>query len=227
MASRQEMEEVQRRIAARAKWEDDFGSLRRVGGVDQAHLGDRILSAAVALEAPAGKVVEVSTAARPATLPYIPGFLAFREMESALAALRGLERLPDLLFVDGAGVNHPRFAGLATHLGVELDLPTVGVTKSVLCGTCERPPKEPGQSAPLVFGGRHVGVLLQTRAGSRPIVVAPGHRVSVSTAEALARRWLRGRRLPEPIRRADEEVRRHRKNLLGRGPTDFVGAGKV
>ncbi len=88
MVSREEMTAIQRDIARRARWEDGFGPLRLVGGVDQGHLGDRILSAAVVLESPE-KVVEVSTAARPSALPYIPGLLAFREMESALAALRG------------------------------------------------------------------------------------------------------------------------------------------
>lgn len=223
MVSREEMEAIQRDIASRAQWDDGFGPLRLVGGVDQSHLGDRILSAAIVMDSP-DNVVEVSTAARPASFPYVPGLLAFREMESALAALRSLRRRPDLLFMDGAGVNHPRLSGLATHIGVTLDLPTIGVTKSILCGTCERPPQRPGESAPLVFQGRRVGVLLKSRASAGPIVVAPGHRVSVESAEALARRWLRGQRLPEPVRRADAEVRRYRNALLERG---FVAGEKV
>lgn len=111
--------------------------------------------------------------------------------------MKRLETRPTILFIDGCGINHPRRAGLASIIGVTLDIPSVGVSKNVLCGTFD-PPGRVGEASPLVHRGEKVGYVLFSRKGCRPIVVAPGHRVSVDGALYLAMRHLRDHKLPEP-----------------------------
>lgn len=116
------------------------------------------------------------------TFPYFPGLLSFREGPAAMEAVKRLETRPTLLFVDGCGINHPRKAGLASSIGVALDLPTVGVSKNILCGTFDfDPPSRLGGASPLVCEGEHVGYVLFSKKRCRPIVVAPGHSISVSS----------------------------------------------
>lgn len=206
-------------IGSRPVLEDRFTE-EVVAGVDQAFIpaeGGRelVVSAAVALE-PSLRVISRSSAVLEATFPYIPGLLYYREGPAALEAVRGLSDSPTLLFVDGCGVNHPRRAGMASIIGVTLDMPTVGVTKKLLCGTFE--PPGPGEASPLIYEGDRVGYVLFSKKGCRPIVVAPGHRVSVDSALDLARRYLRGHKLPEPCLLAHSHANEIRRGILeGRG----------
>jgi deoxyribonuclease V len=234
--SRAEMEELQRDLAGVARFEDDFEfDPERVGtrteplvaGVDQAFLTDeepeRAVSAVVVLRGDA--VVERVHAVTPLSVPYVPGLLSFREGESILAALAALETDPDCLLFDGSGRIHFREAGLATHVGVVVDRPSVGVAKSLLCGE----PREPaeglpeGARVPVEADGRMetepgtvVGYAYQSRQypGSKrinPLYVSPGHRVSAETAVDLVERCGGDYKLPEPTRLADayaDEVKR-------------------
>ncbi len=193
--------EVQRRIASRVVLEDRFSG-EAVAGVDQAFLGDLVISGAVLL-GPDGDVRSKASHTMKATVPYVPGFLSFREGPVAINAVQALDRRPTLLFVDGCGINHPRMAGLATYIGVILDMPTIGVSKSVLCGSFDLPEKV-GEAKPLVYGGKTVGYLLRSKKGCRPTVVAPGNRISVDSALEMTRRCLKGHKLPEPSRLAHE-----------------------
>jgi deoxyribonuclease V len=129
--------------------------------------------------------------------------LSFREAPIALAALQQVRHQPDILLVDGHGIAHPRRFGIASHLGVLLDLPTIGCAKSVLVGKAAEPGLSPGESTALLDGDDVIGTAIRTRLRSRPIYVSPGHRVSVETAAALVMQCLRGYRLPEPTRLAD------------------------
>jgi deoxyribonuclease V len=129
--------------------------------------------------------------------------LSFREAPIALAALQQIRVQPDLLFVDGHGIAHPRRLGIASHLGVLLDLPTIGIAKSILVGRATEPGPLPGDATLLVDGDEPIGTAIRTRARSRPIYVSPGHRVSLETATSLAMQCTRGYRLPEPTRLAD------------------------
>ena len=187
--------EVQRKVATRVILEDSY-STEFVAGVDQAFFDDRIISGAVVL----GLSLEVTGQAScimSTAFAYIPGFLSFREGPAAIRAVKKLMPKPTLLFVDGCGINHPRMAGLASFIGVMLDLPTIGVTKNVLCGGGELPEKT-GQATPLSHNGKQVGHLLKSKDGCRPIVIAPGHRVSKQSSLELARRYLVNHKLPEP-----------------------------
>jgi deoxyribonuclease V len=206
--------EVQRRIASRVVLVDRFSSeSEAVAGVDQAFQDDLVISGAVVL-GPDGDVRGKASHTMKAVIPYVPGFLSFREGPAAIKAVRALGQRPTLLFVDGCGINHPRMAGLATYIGVILDMPTIGVSKSVLCGSFDLPEKV-GKAKPLIYGGEVVGYLLKSKKGCRPIVVAPGHRISVDSALEITRRCLKGHKLPEPCRLAHEYANRVKNRQAG------------
>ena len=138
-------------------------------------------------------------------LPYIPGLLGFREVPALAEAWARLEAKPGLLFVDGHGVAHPKGLGIACLLGLVLDVPTIGVAKSVLVGEVAGSlPDAPGATAPLAWRGRVIGIALRTRRGANPLYISPGHRVSPDTALRWVLDTLRGRRLPEPTRLAHD-----------------------
>ncbi len=202
------MLDVQRIIASHACAEDRFNELngiQTIAGVSQAFVCNKIISGIITLDYRTLDVKERTHAIETEDFPYIPTFLAFREGKAIISAYRKLppDERPDLLMFDRCGINHPRFAGLATHIGVLLDIPTIGVTKSILCGTYRQPaPVNVGDSRPLVYADRAVGWVLKSREGCNPIIVAPGHRVSVNTAIEIMRHCLRGYKLPEPTRQA-------------------------
>lgn len=201
--SREALHDLQRRVADRAVLRDDRGDVEVVAGVDQAFQDDDALSCALSMRD--GEETERSGARREAPLPYIPGLLAFREMPAALAAVEALGEEPAALLVDGSGIIHPRRAGLATHLGVALDLPAVGVIKNLLCGETEEPTRV-GEANPVVFEGDVVGYSFLSKERCNPIYVSPGHRFSPEGALDLVREWLQGHKLPEPVFLADRCV---------------------
>ncbi|HEX5041850.1 MAG TPA: deoxyribonuclease V [Candidatus Polarisedimenticolaceae bacterium] len=194
----------QAEMRARVERHDRLGPVRRVAGADVAYArsGRALCAAVVVLDARTLEVVGQRTAVKPVTFPYVPGFLTLREAPAVEEAFSSLRPRPDLLLVDAHGVAHPRGFGLACHLGVALDVPTIGVAKTVLVGAALPPGLRRGDRAPLLHGGDVVGAALRTREGVAPIYVSTGHRVSLSTALrwtlALAPRF----RLPEPARRA-------------------------
>jgi deoxyribonuclease V len=199
------LERHQINTASRVVVEDDFCT-DVVAGVDQAFIrsddcdaDEKIISGAVALNS-SQDVVSSSSSSGPLSFPYIPGLLSFREGPAAIRASAGLKPRPTLLFVDGCGINHPRHAGLASYIGVILDVPTIGITKNVLCGSFE-PPEKVGDASLLIFEGEEVGHVFLSKKGCRPIVVAPGHRLSIKSSLDLANKYLRGHKLPEPCRR--------------------------
>lgn len=199
--------DLQRRLADRVICEDRLGPVRRVAGVDVAY--DRrgrsgvARAAVVVLSLPGLATVEQAAVTMPVDFPYVPGLLTFREAPAAIAALARLEHRPDVLLCDGQGLAHPRRLGFASHLGLFLDLPAVGVAKSILVGTHAEPGPEKGDCAPLVDKGEVIGAALRTRAGVRPIFVSIGHRVSLETAIRLVLRCTTRFRLPETTRLAD------------------------
>ncbi|WP_224332478.1 endonuclease V [Haloprofundus halobius] len=238
--SREEMEQLQRDIADAARFEDEFDfdpaavstaestlvpreDRPLVAGVDQAFLDEKAVSAVVV--ARGTEVVERAFSVSDLSIPYIPGLLSFREGGPILDAFESLETEPDFVVFDGSGRIHFRQAGLATHMGVVLDVPSVGVAKGLLCGT----PRESvegrpeGWRTPVEANGRVdaldgtvIGYAFQSRqyASSRkinPLYVSPGHRVSAETTVDLVERLCGGYKLPEPTRLADayaDEVKR-------------------
>ena len=221
--STEAMEALQRDIAEAAVLEDvlevDATDVRDgdalVAGVDQAFLEDRAVSAVVVCEGET--VVAREHATTPLSIPYVPGLLAFREGEPVLAALERLDVAPDVVLLDGSGHIHYREAGLATHVGVCLDAPTVGVAKSLLCGTPSAPidALQEGERVPIEADGEMtapdgdvVGYAYQRRqypdsTTVNPLYVSPGHRVSVETAVEIVAAAGGEYKLPRPIRLAD------------------------
>jgi len=184
---------------------------RTVAGID-VHFsrdGKIAFAAAVRLDARTLELEESVQAALPATFPYRTGFLSFREVPVALAALRLLGSSPDLVMVDGQGLAHPRRCGFACHLGVLLDLPTIGVAKSRLLGSFAEPGPEAGDWTPLEDKGEIVGAVLRTKPGCRPLFVSIGHRIDLPTAVGLVEASVVRHRLPEPSRLADRLSRAH------------------
>lgn len=195
---------IQEALRERVIVRDRLGPLGRVAGLDAGYdRASRTTRAAVAvLSFPELEPVAQRVARRRTRFPYVPGYLSFRETPALLAALSGLRLRPDLLLCDGHGLAHPRRFGLACHLGVLLDVPSIGVAKSRLVGEHERVPEARGAWVPLGDGGEVIGAVLRTRAGVRPLYVSVGHRVSLETAIASVLRCAPRYRLPEPIRRA-------------------------
>jgi deoxyribonuclease V len=207
-------------LAARVEEADRLDEVRLVAGVDVSTTRfdpERLVHAAVVLLAwPGLEVVETATAVQRAALPYIPGLLGFREVPALQEAFGRLRGRADLVMVDGHGRAHPRGLGIASHLGVVMDLPTIGVAKSVLVGKVEGDlPDEAGARAPLTWKGARIGMALRSRARANPLYLSTGHRVSLDTAVLWVERTLRGRRLPEPTRLAHEAAGVSRRQAVG------------
>lgn len=199
--------DLQARLRDRVIRVDRFDRLSTVAGVDVAY-GRRGRSvaaqAAVAIfDFETQQPLEQATATLAVDFPYVPGLLTFREAPAALAALARLRRPPDLLLCDGQGVAHPRRIGFASHLGLYLDIPSIGVAKSRLIGEHAEPGPARGDRTPLLDGDEVIGAVIRTRAGAKPLYVSIGHRVGLETAVALVLRFAGRFRLPEPIRMAD------------------------
>ncbi|MFF9768101.1 endonuclease V [Streptomyces sp. NPDC014636] len=177
----------------------------RVTGVDVAYDDelDLVAAAAVVLDAATLEVVAEATAVGRVSFPYVPGLLAFREIPTVRAALDRLPCAPGLVVCDGYGLAHPRRFGLASHLGVLTDLPTMGVAKNPFTFTYDEPEPARGGSAPLLAGAEEVGRALRTRDGVKPVFVSVGHRVSLPGALAHTLALTPRFRLPETTRRAD------------------------
>jgi deoxyribonuclease V len=196
---------LQRQLAERVVQNDKFTRLQRVAGIDVGFEGPRkeiARAAVIILSFPDLKVVESSIQRMPVSYPYIPGLLAFREAPVVLGAIEKLHNMPDLLIVDGQGRAHPRRLGIASHLGVILNCPSIGCAKSRLVGKAQVPANIFGATSELVDADETVGLVVRTRENTKPLYVSIGHRVSLGTAADLVLACTRGYRLPEPTRLA-------------------------
>jgi deoxyribonuclease V len=199
-----EAREIQRSLAEKVSRSSEVKSPRFIAGVDISvkREAGQATGAVVVLEYPEFRVVEVKLSRGRLGLPYIPGLLSFRESPLILAACQSLKSVPDLVLVDGQGIAHPRRMGLASHLGLFLDTPTIGCAKSLLCGQHEVPAEEAGSRAEVVDRGETIGVALRTKYGVRPVYVSIGHKISLESAIGWVLKCCRGYRLPEPTRLA-------------------------
>ncbi len=195
---------MQEALRGRVATTDRFGKIRRVAGVDVGFEDDgAVTRAAVAvLSFPELKPIEHAIARQPTRFPYVPGYLSFREIPAVLAALKKLKTQPDLLLCDGQGLAHPRRFGLACHLGLLTNIPSIGVAKSLLIGEHGTLPQKKGSWVPLKDGQETIGAVLRTRDGVKPVYVSIGHRVSLETAINYVLRCTTRYRLPETTRAA-------------------------
>lgn len=192
-----------------------------IAGVDAGlEDGGRMMhAAAVLIDAASLQPVASAIARLPVTMPYVPGMLSFRELPAVLSALAQLPEIPDLVMCDGHGIAHPRRLGIAAHLGVWSGLPTLGVAKKRLCGSHAEPAPERGARAELHDRGDWIGTVLRTRDRVKPVIVSPGHRVSLERAADLVLAVTARYRLPEPTRLADRlasqrELRQAQRRLI-------------
>lgn len=194
---------LQSRLAQLVRREDDLRDVKYVAGIDVGFEDDnRITRAAVAvLRFPHLKLEEKAVARLPTSMPYIPGLLSFREGPAILQAFQKLQQRPDLLLFDGQGIAHPRRLGIASHIGLLVDLPAIGVAKSRLRGQTRKPlGAEKGEWTPLWDGDEVIGAELRTRARVKPVYVSIGHRISLPTAIDYVLACTTRYKLPETTR---------------------------
>ncbi len=194
--------EVQETLRSQVIREDALGAVRYVAGVDVGFedKGRTTRAAVAVLEFPGLALHHQAISRSPTRFPYIPGYLSFRELPAVLQALDRLTVMPDLLLCDGQGLAHPRRFGLACHLGVLTDIPSIGVAKSRLIGVHDDPPKEKGQWVPLMDKGETIGAVVCTRNNVSPVYVSLGHRISLPTAIDYVLGCTTRFRLPETTR---------------------------
>jgi deoxyribonuclease V len=193
---------LQTELRGRVERKDRIGAVRRIAGVDVGFEQDgRVTRAAVAvLEYPGLALVEQVVVRVATTFPYVPGLLSFREAPAVLAAFERVRIAPDLILYDGQGIAHPRRFGIASHVGLLLDCPSIGVAKSRLVGAHRMPATRRGAWTPLRDAGELIGAVLRTRAGVKPLYVSIGHRVSLETAVRWTMACVTRYRLPETTR---------------------------
>lgn len=199
-----EARQIQESLRAEVVVSDKFGQVRTVAGVDVGFEKDGAVTraAVVVLDFPGLELREKAIVRQRTRFPYVPGYLSFREAPALLAALKKLRTKPDLLLCDGQGLAHPRRFGLACHIGLVADLPSIGVAKSRLIGTFNTVPQAKGGWTPLMDDGDVIGAVVRTRMGVKPVYVSIGHRISLVTAVDYVLRCTPRYRLPETTRHA-------------------------
>ena len=206
----QEAFRIQEELRRKLVLEDVPEAPRTIAGVDVSYsrARDLLFAAIVVLDADSLEPIEVASASQQPVFPYVPGLLTFREGPVVLEAYAGLRDEPDLLMFDGQGIAHPRGLGLASHIGVVLDRPSIGCAKSRLVGEFKEPKQKRGSMRTLSLHRTKVGVVLRTKDQTKPLFVSPGHRVTVETAATRVLGAGRGYRLPEPTRLAHTAAER-------------------
>lgn len=198
----EEAKAIQLSLAGRVSLVPEVDNVKLIAGVDMSATGVA-RCAVVLLTYPELEPVEIVRAERPLDFPYVPGLLSFREGPAVLAAFEKLSRMPDLAMFDGQGIAHPRKIGIASHMGVLLDRPSIGVAKSPLAVRGEQPGLEPGQWTPWANRkGEVLAAAVRTKRRSNPLYISPGHKMDLPTAIDYVLACCRGYRLPEPTRMA-------------------------
>lgn len=205
--SREEAEAIQKELQKRVITQNGFKEIKNIAGVDLAPMQgeEKLTCGIIVLSFPGLEEIERVSARAHERFPYIPGLLAFREGPAIIEAFKKLKNNPDLMMVDGQGIAHPRGLGIASHVGVILDTPSIGVAKERLFGKYNEPPDSQGAWTPLVnpHNGTTIGAVVRTRKGTKPVFVSIGHKIDLRTALKITRDCTKGYRIPEPTRLAD------------------------
>ena len=211
---------VQQELKARLVLETPKIEFELVAGADVSYSkGDDVFfSSVVVLEMPTMRIVEEATARSEMNFPYIPGLLSFREAPVLIKAFEKVKNVPDVIVFDGQGIAHPRGVGLASHMGLVLDLPSIGCAKKNLVGNYDPVGNQVGEHTPIVFEGDVVGAVLRTRENVKPVFVSPGHKMDIPSAIEIVMKTCRGYKLPEPTRQAHRLVNRVRTSYYSTQP---------
>ncbi|MFQ5883430.1 MAG: deoxyribonuclease V [Candidatus Methylomirabilales bacterium] len=208
---------IQHSLRRRLDFADPQGAIETVAGVDVSYdkRSPTVYAVVMVMRLTDLQTLETATAVGGTAFPYIPGLLSFREAPAILRAFKRLRRRPDCLLCDGQGIAHPRRFGLACHLGLLLDLPSIGCAKSLLVGEYREPGQQRGSFEILYDKGERVGIILRTKDGVQPVYVSPGYKVSLKRAREIVLRAHGGYRVPEPTRQAHLLVNALRQNPEG------------
>ena len=201
--------QIQENLRNRIILEKTFTEVRTIGGGDVAYSKDRniLFAAIVVLSFPKMETLEIATDQGEISFPYIPGLLSFREGPVLIKAFQKLKMKPDVMIYDGQGIAHPRGIGLASHMGLWFDLPSIGCTKTPLLDNFIYPEPSKGSFELIRKEGKEVGAVLRTKQNVKPVFVSPGHRIDLQTSIQLILESCRGFRLPEPLRKAHQASR--------------------
>lgn len=207
---------LQRQLADRVDCSTPLTSFKTIAGADISYnrYSPVLYVCVVVLKLPELTIVEEKTATVRAAFPYRTGLLSFREGPALIEVFRKLRRRPDVVMIDGQGRAHPRRLGIASHMGLWLDVPCVGCAKSRLVGTYDEPAREAGSVSALLCGNERVGSMVRTKNNVKPLFVSVGHRIDLSSAERVVRVTTRCHRIPEPTRLAHERVNAYRRRSL-------------
>lgn len=195
---------LQKRLSSFVTRESKVKRVATVAGIDTGYNQGTSRAAVVKLEYPSLKPIASAVAERPVRFPYIPGLLSFREGPVIIEAFEKLKTLPDLLIFDGQGIAHPRRFGIACHIGLMLDIPSIGCAKTKLLGEFDEPSPQRGRFTYLIDRGETIGAVVRTRSNVKPVFVSIGHKVNLEDSIQFVLGCCRGYRLPETTRRADK-----------------------
>lgn len=186
-----------------------------IAGVDAAFLENGVIGAACLYKYPGLTHLKDAYALTKISFPYIPGFLSFREGHAIIKAVNKLKIKPDVVLFDGQGIAHPKGVGIATHIGVLLNIPTIGCAKSRLVGNYKETGTIKGRYSYLKYQGRTVGAVLRTRGNVKPVFVSPGHMIDLRGAIDIVLKCTGKYRIPEPLRFADQLSKKLKKRYQG------------
>jgi deoxyribonuclease V len=212
-----EATKLQRELAARVDVRPPLKECRLIAGADISYnrFSTTMYAAVVVLRMDDLGVVEVRGAVAETSFPYQPGYLSFREAPALIAAFARVASEPDAVMCDGQGIAHPRRLGLASHVGLWLQRPTLGCAKSRLFGRSGELPREAGSAVPLMQGDEQLGMVVRTKTGVQPVYVSPGHLIDIASSVDLVLRSCKGYRIPEPTRQAHLHVNALRRGDVG------------
>lgn len=212
--------EIQKTLKDRLILEKSFGTIHTIAGADVSYdkQDDCFFAAVIAFRLNKSlERIEEASAIGKATFPYIPGLLSFREAPILLRAFRKLKNNPDIVLFDGQGIAHPRYLGLASHMGLILDKPSIGCAKTKLVGDYDSVGNTVGAYSNLLYKNQVVGAALRTKINTKPIFVSPGHKIDLTSAIHIVLKTCHGYRIPEPTRQAHLLVNKLRKTYLNEG----------
>ncbi|MGB9594772.1 MAG: deoxyribonuclease V [Candidatus Poribacteria bacterium] len=203
---------IQKKLSSDVILQPYNSELKFIAGADVSYSknSDLFFAGVIVLQFPNMIIVEESIAVDKVDFPYIPGLLSFRESPILIKAFEKLNTIPDVVMIDGQGIAHPRGLGIASHLGLLLDTPTIGCAKNILIGHYDKLGISAGDHSPIIFNGKVIGAVLRTKKNISPIFVSPGHKMDIPSAIDIVMKTCRGYRLPEPTRQAHLLVNRVR-----------------
>jgi len=206
--------QLQRELKGRVSLKKSFQQIKSVAGADVSYVKGKMIAGVVVFDFPSLKIREKQSFISPINFPYIPGLLTFREGPGLLAAFKKIENEPDIILFDGQGIAHPRRMGIATHLGLFLDKPTIGCAKSRLSGEYTSLGEGKGDFALLKEGKEVLGAALRTRPKVKPIFISPGHKIDLPAAIEIVLKCADKYRLPLPLREAHLWVNQIKKEVI-------------